>query len=85
MEDDPEIMFTMKDMIEFRDKYFYENAAHLRKELSITEDLYNKLLKIFNEIPECKSHGKTCIPNAIDYIRDLKSRAGAIATDGCEE
>jgi len=46
----------------------------LEKEIYIDEKLLEENDRLLNIIPECKMHGKRCIPHAIEYIKKLKQQ-----------
>ena len=47
-------------------------CAELEEELTITDKLLAERQKVLDAIPECQSHGKGCIPNALEWIAKQK-------------
>ena len=43
-----------------------------KEELEITDKLLENYKKVIEAIPECNLHGKYCIPNALEWIDEMK-------------
>ena len=49
-----------------------EFTYELQKELEVTDSLLNEIQRVLDAIPECESHGKNCIPHALEWIKERK-------------
>lgn len=78
----------MKDIVDrLRDPEAYIDAVDgaiatiedLRRELRVTEGILNDRTRVLEAIPECRSHGRTCIPHAIQWIEEAKKSLLVVA------
>lgn len=58
---------TAKEIISCFDTLI-ERCAELEKELKITDGLLTERQRVLDAIPECKAHGRNCVPNALEWI-----------------
>jgi len=52
-------------------------CADLEEELKVTDRLLTERQKVLDAIPECKAHGKNCVPNALEWIAEQLRKASA--------
>jgi len=51
----------------------HERIKQLEAELNVTDKLLEERNQVMNEIPECESHGRQCVPHAIEWVKKAKS------------
>ena len=47
-------------------------VAELVEELRVTEELLKARQGVLDAIPECRAHGRGCVPHALEWIAQAK-------------
>ena len=60
------------------------SLKEVQEELEVTDKLLEEVYKVIEEIPECPAHGPHCLPNAIEWVRRVRT-LGEIILKDCGE
>lgn len=47
-------------------------VAELKEELAVTEKLLEERQRVLDAIPECETHGGSCSPHALEWVKKMK-------------
>jgi len=64
------LTFADDEKIEAMEK----RVAELKEELLVAEKLLEQRQRVLNAIPDCPTHGANCVPHAIEWIHQAKTR-----------
>ena len=51
-----------------------ERVAELKEELLVAEKLLEQRQRVLNAIPDCPTHGANCVPHAVEWVHQAKTR-----------
>lgn len=52
----------------------HDRVVELERELKVTDGLLDERNRVMDAIPECQSHGKQCVPHALRWIAETRTR-----------
>ena len=56
-------------------------AEKAEQELAVTDYLLNERQRVLDAVPECPTHGRGCVPHALDWIVSTKNADSERAMD----
>jgi hypothetical protein len=64
----------MPDLKLYSEEQVNKMMEDVKRELKVTEELLEERQRVLDAIPDCKLHGRNCVPHAIEWIEKQKNK-----------